>query len=121
MSAETIIFFVLALMVWGLSVGARWLQEQMGKNSTDGMEFEPIDWSSSAELEAVAKGEGFVPPDQPQQPSLSTSDRSRMVGQKKSVRRFGLGSPQTLRHGIILMTVLGPCRALELPNNSKPF
>ena len=121
MSAETIIFFVLALMVWGLSVGARWFQEQMKKNSTDGMEFEPIDWSSSAELEAAPQAQPLVATDEHQQSKHLTPNRWGVVTRKETVRRFGLDRPQTLRQGIILMTVLGPCRALESSNDSRLF
>jgi len=114
MSVDSIIFFVLALIVWGLSVAARWFQEQMQKQSTDGIEFEPIDWSSGSEREPVPNvqtQETPVPKEQPSPPIIP--DRRGMIRQKGMVSRLGLGRPQTVRRGIILMTVLGPCRALE--------
>jgi len=118
MSMESIIFFVLALMVWGLSVGARWMKEQMDKASYDG---EPIEWSSSSTLE-VSPTEGLAALSEEGQSHTSVStDRSRTIRRKNIRRRLGLENPQNLRQGIILMTVLGPCRALEQPNNSRPF
>ncbi len=118
MSMETIIFFVLALMVWGLSVGARWMKEQMDKASYEGA---PIEWSSSSALE-VSPTEGLSALSEEGQSHTSDSTaRGRKSRQKNIRRRLGLKNPQNLRQGIILMTVLGPCRALEQPNNSKPF
>ncbi len=117
MSMESIIFFGLALMVWGLSVGARWMKEQMDKASYEGA---PIDWSSRSALELSPTEETLVLGEGQSHTSVST-DRSRTSRQKNIRRRLGLENPQNLRQGIILMTVLGPCRALEKPNNSRPF
>ena len=118
MSMESLIFFVLALMVWGLLVGARWLQEQMEKASYEG---EPIEWPSSSALE-VSPTEGLSALSEKGHSHTSVSTaRSRTSRHKNIRRRLGLENPQNLRQGIILMTVLGPCRALEQPNNSKPF
>lgn len=121
MSIESILFFVLALFVWGLSAAARWFQEQVNRRSTDGLEFEPIDWSSSPELEAVPNVQTLEAPVLKKQPSRPIPDRGRAVSQPKPGHRFGLDKPQTLRQGIILMTVLGPCRALESPKDSNAF
>ena len=118
MSMETIIFFVLALMVWGLSVGARWMKEQMDKASYEGA---PIEWSSRSALELSPTEETLVLGQEQQSPTPVSTDRSRTRRQKNIRRRLGLENPQNLRQGIILMTVLGPCRALEQPNSSRPF
>lgn len=117
MSVESIIFFVLALFVWGLSAVARWFQDQMQKRSTDGLEFEPIDWSPHPGFEEAPKGEALLPLSELQQTSPSAaSDRRKIDRPKRSAIRLGLGRSQTVRQGIILMTVLGPCRAMEKPN-----
>lgn len=122
MSWENLIFFVLVLVVWGISVAGRWLQEQMAKTSTDGREFEPIEWTPAFESEGIPQAETLVPPEGRQEPRPSQlSLRNVRVSKKNIVRRLGLGSPQTLRQGIILMTVLGPCRALEPTNHTRPF
>lgn len=119
MSMESIIFFVLALIVWGLSVGARWMKEQMDKASYDG---EPIEWSStSSALELSSTEENLALDEEGQSHTPVSTDRSRTSRQKNIRRRLGLEHPQNLRQGIILMTVIGPCRALEQPNNSRPF
>jgi len=118
MSMESIIFFVLALMVWGLLVGARWMKEQMDKASYEGA---PIEWSSSSALELSPTEETLVLGQEQQSPTPVSTDRSRTSRQKNIRRRLGLEHPQNLRQGIILMTVLGPCRALEQPNDSKSF
>jgi hypothetical protein len=118
MSMESIIFFGLALMVWGLSVGARWMKEQMDKASYEGA---PIEWSSRSALELSPTEETLVLGQKQQSPTPVSTDRSRTFRQKNIRRRLGLAHPQNLRQGIILMTVLGPCRALEQPNDSKSF
>jgi len=118
MSMETIIFFVLALLVWGLSVGARWMKGQMDKASYEGA---PIEWSSRSALELSPTEETLVLGQEQQSPTPVSPDRSRTSRQKNIRRRLGLENPQNLRQGIILMTVLGPCRALEQPNDSKSF
>lgn len=120
MSIESILFFILALFVWGLSAAARWFQEQMNRHSTDGIEFEPIDWSSEPELEPVPKVQSLEAPILKKQPSRPIPERGSLVRQQKTVNRFGLDKPQTLRQGIILMTVLGPCRALESSSDTRP-
>ncbi len=121
MNVDSIIFFILVLFVWGLSVAARWFQEQMRKHSTDGIEFEPIDWSSGPELETVPTVQAPETPVLQELPVHSISDQNGHVRRNKVIRRFGLGNRQTFRQGIILMTVLGPCRALEPSNETKPF
>ncbi len=118
MSMESIIFFVLALMVWGLSVGARWMKGQMDKASYEGA---PIEWSSSSALEVSPTEETLVQGEEGQSHPSVSPDRSRTSRHKNIRRRLGLENPQNLRQGIILMTVLGPCRALEQPNSSRPF
>lgn len=120
MSTESIVLFLLALLVWGLSVGAKWLQEQMERHTTDGIEMEPIEWPAPPEIEAISEPQ-MVRSGQPQLPTPSAPDRGSRVRQKKMTKRLGLGNPQTLRQGMILMTVLGPCRALEQPSDSRPF
>ncbi len=118
MSMESIIFFGLALMVWGLSVGARWMKEQMDKASYEGA---PIEWSSRSALELSPTEETLVLGGDGQSQTPVSTARSRTSRKKNIRRRWGLEHPQNLRQGIILMTVLGPCRALEQPNNSRPF
>jgi len=121
MSVESIIFFLLALFVWGISVAARWFQEQMNSRSTDGIEFEPIDWSSSSDFEAESQSAPLVQPEVHQRLRPLPSVPKNTVPRKELVKRFGLDRPQTLRQGIILMTVLGPCRALEPSKDSRSF
>jgi hypothetical protein len=124
MSVESIIFFLLALFVWGLSVAARWVQEQMQRHSTDGIEFEPIEWfpqPEAAEVSRIPSLEELGPWEEPQPKSSPTVKASKIVRHKKTIRRLGLGSPKTIRQGIILMTVLGPCRALESSSDVRTF
>jgi len=121
MSIESILFFILALFVWGLSAAARWFQEQVNRRSTDGLEFEPIEWSSEPELEPVPNVQTLEAPVLKKQPTRPMPDRGSLVRHQKTVNRVGLDKPETLRQGIILMTVLGPCRALESRKDSNTF
>ena len=117
MSMDSLIFFLLVLAVWGLFAGAKWLQEQMDKHTTDGLEIEPIDWSAPSEIEAVHKPESSVFAIQPNQPRFAQPESGRRLRPANLRRRLGLGSRQNLRQGIILMTILGPCRGLEKPDD----
>lgn len=121
MSLDSLVFLVLVLFVWGLSVAARWFQEQMNKYSTDGLDLEPIDWSPSPEWESLPPADLVAVPVETHQPRRSIPERKTTVTHKKTAKKFGLDRPQTLRQGVILMTVLGPCRALEPSNNSSAF
>jgi hypothetical protein len=118
MSWDSLILLLVALAVWGLSVVARWFQEQMEKHSTDGLAMEPIDWSAPAQRESASLPQASVPSDQPQEPPPAPPEPVRKPRQKAIKQRLGLDSPQTLRQGMILMIVLGPCRALEKPDET---
>jgi len=121
MSWDSLILLLVALAVWGLSVAARWFQEQMEKHSTDGLAREPIDWSAPAQRESASLPQAAVPSDQPQEPPPSQPERVRKPRQNAIKQRLGLDRPQTLRRGMILMTVLGPCRALEPVKEIRPY
>ena len=114
MSVESLMFFVLVLVIWGISSMARWLQEQQGSSS--GTQIEPGHASSSHEFEATPSAETFMPHGALPQPSHATANRNTIVRQQKLISQLRMGRPQTLRQGIILMTVLGPCRAYAPPN-----
>ena len=121
MSWENLIFFVLVLFVWGISIAGRWLQEQMAKNSSKGIEFEPIDWSAGHDIEPVPETTALVSSQESQHPIALKPEPRKTLRHQKMVRLLGLHSPQTLRQGIIILAVLGPCRALEKPNDTNPF
>ena len=67
MSRESLIFLLVVLAVWGLSVVARWLQEEIERKAADRIEPKPIAEPLSLETETVSKPE--------KQPPLETIKR----------------------------------------------
>ena len=116
---EPLIYLILFLIVALLSFLARWLKRE-------------LDGSADRETEAKVLGlfqerpEPFVfTEERPQamerkvsEVSSTTPTRARRTGKKVIIHP---GNLQEMRRGIILMTVLGPCRALEPPNESLRF
>ena len=121
MSRESLIFLLVVLAVWGLSVVARWLQKEIERNAANKIEFEPIEESPSLETESVPKPE-TLETIETIKPILSTTlNQDKQTHQRKLSNQLGLDSTQTLRQGIILMTVLGPCRANEPISTIRSF
>ena len=119
MSLEPFIYLFLLLMLWLFSFVARWLKRE-------------IEGSADREAEAKVRGlfqerptPGLYEEERPplrekriHQVFPVTPIRSSRIRKKV---RIEPGNLQEMRRGIVLMTVLGPCRALEPPNESLHF
>lgn len=57
--------------------------------------------------------QGSTPPPTPRRPVAST--------RLSAARRLGLTEPRTLRRAVVLMTLLGPCRALDPEGGGMRF
>jgi len=121
MSRESLIFLLVVLAVWGLSVAARWLQEEIEKNTTNEIEFEPIEESPSLETESVSKSKTLAQFEANKPLPSPTLDQEKKTHQRKLSNQLGLDSKQKMRQGIILMTILGPCRANNPINTIRSF
>ncbi len=119
MSLEPFIYLIVFLIVALLSFVARWLKRE-------------LDGSADRETESKVHGlfqespEPLVDAEERPQArdthksevSSTTPPRTRRTPKKINIHP---GNLQEMRRGIILMTVLGPCRALEPPNESLRF
>ena len=121
MSRESLIFLIVILAVWGISIAARWLQEEIERGTTDDTEFEPIEKYPGLETEPVSKPETLAPLEATKHRPSPALDQEKQTHQRKLSNQLGLESTQTLRQGIILMTVLGPCRANEPISTIRSF
>ena len=121
MSRESLIFLLVVLAVWGLSVAARWLQEEIEKSNAGEIEFEPIRESSSFETEPVSKPDTLASLEATKPLPSPTLHKKKQTYRRKLSNQLGLGSTQKMREGIILMTILGPCRANEPINTTRSF
>ena len=119
MSFEPLIYLFLFLLFGLLSYVARWLKREM-------------DGSADREAESKVIGLFQETPDpivysEEKVPILerNTSKDPRMAAapSKRTLKKVTIhpGNLQEMRKGIVLMTVLGPCRALEPPNESLRF
>ena len=126
MSRENIVVLILALLFWAFSAVARWLKEEMGKRAPKGGATESYEWSPASEFivekhpERETRG-APLPPAEKETKTGSLPDLHSKVGRGSKVKRLGLGSPRSLQQGIILMAILGPCRALEPPDENNPW
>lgn len=119
MSFEPFIYLILLLILWLLSFVARWLKRE-------------IDGSADRETEAKVRGLFQESPAPRVYEEVKTPSREKRISQvfpitpprprglRKTIR-IQPGNLQEMRRGIVLMTVLGPCRALEPPNESLRF
>lgn len=116
MSVEPFVYLVVLLLLMLLSFLTRWLKGEIGEHirerPTDewGYERPPARERAHAvaaekiEQGALAQEEGAL--ERGKLPSIRLPRTSRG-------RITCLGNLQDVRHGIVLMTILGPCRALE--------
>jgi hypothetical protein len=114
MSRESLIFLLVVLAVWGLSVAARWLQQEIERSTADEIKFEPDKGSLRLEqpISTIETTKPLLP---------SVPEEEKQTRQKKLSNQLGLDNIQKVRHGIILMTVLGPCRANDPINTLRYF
>ena len=120
MSLEPFVYLALFLFVAFLIFIGRWLSREIEKQAAYDMgsrmpgmdQQEPSGWSHYTE--------GSSPP--LDERSISTEPSSprkpRGVDEKRHMR---LGRLREFRRGMVLMTILGPCKALEQPNDSTHF
>ena len=114
---ESLIFFIVLLFLSLLALAIRWLNEKMRReialrdlkdlflptdDSQEQREREPPDTTKPFPSKPKQLIQQFIP---------STSPKRRTAS------RLRLRNRAELRQGMIIMTVLGPCRALEHPDN----
>jgi hypothetical protein len=113
MSIESIILFFVLLFLSLLGLGIRWLHEKIRRDIAhrDLKDLFPPagdarEQPGREQPEPTRMAHKPVPP-------VLTSRISAPSERRRTVRVPRLRNRADLRHGIIIMTVLGPCRALE--------
>lgn len=113
MSVEAFVFLGIVLLVWFLASMGSWLREQLERYTRYQEElvareaFPPSPDSGSVQFEEV-----------PTEPSEITPPRVVARARLQRPARLRYRSRKAARQGVILMTVFGPCRALELRGDS---
>ena len=115
MSIEALSFIAIVLVVWMIANIGSWLREQIERYAR----YQEAREAHEAFPPAPDSG-SVQPEDATAEPSEITSPR---VVARKSLKRPVSGrlryrSRTAARQGIILMTVFGPCKALELRDDS---
>ncbi len=112
MNIEAFVFLGIVLLVWFFASIGSWLRQQMEQysqyreESNAREEFPPSPDSGHVQSEEVTAGM-----------QETTMEPSHVVAQKRLTHpasgRLRYRSRKAARQGIILMTVFGPCKALE--------
>ena len=112
MSLEPFIYLFVLLLLTAMVLVGRWLNEQVR---------EEINLRGLFESEETpAEGRELIaaePPIPATSQAIAPSSRTPGPSDRQMRLQMALHNKQDLRQGIILMTVLGPCRALEPPSS----
>ena len=120
MNLEPFFYLALFLLIILITFISQWLRSELEKEAAPEIESEKPSilgkdhriWPTLTEeplrFRKVQPGKEF-----------SLTHLTRQESQRKRLTR--LGSLRDLRRGIVLMTILGPCRALERPNDPTHF
>jgi len=117
MSIETFVSFTIFLVLALFALAVRWLTEKIRREIAlkDLKDlFLPSD-DAREQQERGATKTRTTSLSKPKQPIATF--RPTTTTKRRMVSRFRLGNKADLRQGIIIMTVLGPCRALEHPDD----
>ncbi len=113
MSIESLLFLGIVLLVWMIASVGSWLREQIERYARYQEELEareafpPVPDAGSVQPEGVTSEAPECPP-----PRVVARERL------KNSARLRYRNRKTVRRGVILMTVFGPCKALEPRNES---
>jgi hypothetical protein len=114
---ESLVFFAVLLFLSGLALTIRWLNERIRRDIAfrDLKDLCLPGEDSREQHDRTAPKITKISPSKPKHPSQefipTTSPKRRTASQPR------LRNRADLRQGIVIMTVLGPCRALEHPDD----
>jgi hypothetical protein len=117
MSIEAFVSFTIFLVLALFALAVRWLNERIRRDIalSDLKDlFLPSD-DAREQQERGATETRTTSPSKPKQPIPTF--RPTTTPKRRTASRLRLGNKADLRQGIIIMTVLGPCRALEHPDD----
>ena len=120
MSVEPFLYLFLFLFFGLITFLARWLKGEIEKSGEvdEGSEAYGLFQDRAVPFEEAEAGFHSKERSVSQASSLSSPAGTEKKRRGKSLHPKNL---QEMRRGIVLMTVLGPCRALEPPNESLRF
>lgn len=116
MSIEALVSFIVFLFLSLLALAIRWLNERIRRDMAlrDLKDlFLPSDDSGE---KAVREAPGTTPTPSSKSKELTQKFKPITPPTRRTTSRLRLHNTADLRQGIIIMTVLGPCRALEHPD-----
>jgi hypothetical protein len=117
MSIEALVSFIVFLFLALVALAVRWLNERIRRDialkDLKDLFLPSDDAPQQPDREAPDITKTF--PSKPQQPKQTF--RPTMSPKRRTASRLRLRHKADLRQGIIIMTVLGPCRALEHPDD----
>jgi hypothetical protein len=117
MSLEALISFVVFLILSLIALAIRWLNERIRRD----IALKDLKDLFLSEDDSANQGVPETPditnlsPSSPKQPIQKF--RPTTIPKRRTASRLRLRNKADLRQGIIIMTVLGPCRALEHPDD----
>lgn len=111
MNLEPFAYLFVFLLLAFLTFFARWLSQKVQEEIDMRDLFPPPE--SSGESRGL-RTPGAPTPSKPE--GLPTPSRPRVLGTRRRLLT-SLHNKRNLRQGIVLMTVLGPCRALDPPSS----
>ncbi len=114
MTIEALVTFTIFLFLSLLVLAIRWLNEKL-RGEISLRDLFPSDDSKPQREDGVTETSRTSPSKQkqPRQKARPTPPPERRAGRS----RLRLRNKADLRQGIIIMTVLGPCRALQHPDD----
>lgn len=120
MSLEPFVYLTLFLFVALLIFIGRWLSREIEKQAAYDMESRVPEMDQKESSGRAHRAEELPSPLEERSIGAGPSSprKPRGVDEKQHMR---LGRLREFRRGIVLMTVLGPCKALEQPNDSTRF
>lgn len=117
MSIEALVSFIVFLFLALVALAIRWLNERIRRDialrDLKDLFLPSHDSRKQPDREAPdATKASALKPQQPKQ-----TFRPTMAPKRRTASRLRLRNKADLRQGIIIMTVLGPCRALQHPDD----
>lgn len=121
MSVEPFIYLLLFLFFGLMTFVFRWLKGEMEKSDFEG-ESKVLGLFRESPPPAVPRAKRHEARERRKREVSSLAPpRPVRTGRKVRKMKVHTGNLQEMQRGIVLMAVLGPCRALEPPNESFRF
>ena len=117
MSIEAFVSFTIFLVLALFALAVRWLNERIRRDIALS-DLKDLFLPSDDAREQQERGATETSPTSPSKPKQPIPRfRPTTSPKRRAVSRLRLDNKADLRQGIIIMTVLGPCRALEHPDD----